>query len=126
MGTIKGNEILDSNNVKDWNGNLIKEGDTVIVVRTKPIFGKSVFGFATKDGFKKVFEQKPPKHIWKPIKEVLVQKNDYRGLSYSVKSEGTEYSFDLSMIQLGQTGDVICIKGKSDNEEMYYEKFPKQ
>ena len=26
MGTIKGYEILDSNNVKDWNGNLINEG----------------------------------------------------------------------------------------------------
>lgn len=115
--------------ITDWKGNIIKAGDEVIFVSTKPFFGKSqscMIDFA-KGTCEDIGEPYiPPKHIWQPSAPVLIIKHPVREdqLAYEMDFNGTTVVAPLSLATFGmQDSDVICIKGKSDSEEEYYKEY---
>jgi hypothetical protein len=127
-GERTGNSMINDKPT-DWKGNIIKAGDEVIFVSTKPFFGESqlvIMNF--KEGTcEKIGEPYvPPKHIWQPSAPVLIIKHPMHEdqLAYEMDFNGTTVVAPLSMATFGmQDSDVICIKGKSDSEEEYYKEY---
>ena len=127
--------IIDTSNhaeggqgMKDWKGNEVQVGDTVLLVATGSMFDGSVLISSMWDGEKYVERQ-----ISDPIPK-----------SYSFDIEGkyliTEPSnlmtiyFDPKITQpvpidqadfyiAKQPWHIICIEGKSDNEKEYYQHY---
>lgn len=107
--------------MKDWANNKISEGDTIVVVRTSPLIKSSSFCIMDFSiGKTEVLSTyTSPEYIWEIIGEFSVVKYGDK-LYYQSKMEDMIYNFDLSMGWRGQPSDLICIKGKSDNQEKYY------
>jgi len=115
--------------MKDWKGNDIKAGDTIVFVRTTPMFknlgwmipkGKGEFDFYKS-------EIQPPEHCWEPSE---YQTKEHEGkLFYGSKekaSDGLNYWMILDDFTINfwlQPHTVICIKGVSDSEEEYYKEY---
>jgi hypothetical protein len=106
--------------VFDYLGNEVKEGMTIKIIRTKPIYGdiqilkpkKNKKGF-----FKPKIIYKQPKECWETIGEYEVVKDIETGvLRYIVDyEESGQIHFFLSNILWGfQKADILTIKGISD------------
>jgi hypothetical protein len=106
--------------VFDYLGNEVKEGMTIKIIRTKPIYGdiqvlkpkKNKKGF-----FKPKTIYKQPKECWETIGEYEIVKDSETGvLRYIVNyGESRSVHFFLSNILWGfQKVDILTIKGLSD------------
>ncbi len=111
---------------KDWKGNLFKDGDVMIKVRTQPLLMSSAFyimDLSSGEQLEEVYKPKETesKHCWVPYDQAMVIKSD-NGKLYA-KTE--DYLVDLSIVFNfdGQPNEIFCIKGVSDNEEEYYKAF---
>jgi hypothetical protein len=106
----------------DWMGNTIADGDTIVLVRTKPLFEKITYGYSFKGKFTKLGQIKnTSKHIWKVQGEFKVwEVNNH--LYYTL--EDGDYKVHILVSSLLWMNDaVVCIKGLSDNRQEYYNKI---
>lgn len=106
--------------VCDYLGNEIKEGMTIKIIRTKPIWSEMQMCVTTGNGKmeKKGEVVKAPEKIWECVDEWPVVKGDDGTLRYIVDfgSVGSIHLL-LSGIEWGrQKQDLITIKGISDAE----------
>ncbi|MDO6737117.1 hypothetical protein [Wenyingzhuangia sp. 2_MG-2023] len=112
-------------NLTDWKGNKITAGQTLVLVRTKPIFGEMklmLFDFK-----EKMMEQigetiVSPKHIWELGGEFKVWEDKRGTLFYTLKEDDYKCHIQLSSL-FWMNNAVVCIKGVSDNEKDYYTEF---
>ena len=106
--------------MKDWAGNEIKAGDTIVSVSIKP---GAMFGPITKvfpDGSRITYPEPDYTNFWSPGYEMKVVEMD--GKLYKVlKSMHGLFSFPLNdSTKDWNDREILCIKGVSDNKEMYY------
>lgn len=103
--------------MKDWKGNEIKAGQTIIKIQVQGMFDESEI--TPMFGDKKPFVV-DRSYLWNIIKKCKVVK----------KRERIEYNKRISKISLDfldffigkQPYEIICIKGISDKKEDYYSK----
>lgn len=115
--------------MKDWKGNKIKAGDTIVFVSTKPLFEDFGWMIPKGNGVFEVLKLKdqPKEHCWEP-REYKTQEKDGL-LFYTPAEEPTDgivrwFILDeFSMKFFSQPGEILCIKGVSDNEEEYYKQY---
>lgn len=104
-------------NYTDWAGNVIQEGDTLVLVRTKPVLGIMGFFIPSTGVHETIPDTEPPLYIWQPVEEFLVRP----GYVVIQQQRGITNIMSLSiMMELIDPRSVVCIKGKSDNETEYY------
>jgi len=105
----------------DWQGNKIKDGDEILVIRTKPLFGKTQFCMMdTQTGALEVLsEYTPPDRCWQLCGEYIIEQRS--DILWATNKEGEmRFTSPFSMITMfKQPTDIICIKGVSDNETRY-------
>lgn len=104
----------------DWKGNEIKSGDTLVIVKTKPL-AKSA-GILYKGQYHEI--EKYPEHIWSVSEEMKVMGSD----NYLMVQEYADGITVLSSLHgliwlLEGSSTIICIKGVSDNEQEYYSEY---
>ncbi len=107
--------------LKDWMGNLVKDGDTIIIRRTRSLFrGDIKMGFLNSDEPMVTIGYIPNNFLWKNIGEYQI-KNVDGCLRYDIPlMDGKTFRENASMIDFGkQSTDVICIKGVSDDKNKY-------
>jgi hypothetical protein len=107
--------------IYDYLGNEIKEGMTVKVIRTKPIFGDLQLLKPKKNGkgfFKPKTIYKEQKECWHCVSEYEVIKGKDGALRYIVDyGQFGDIHWLLSNINWGlQEHDLITIKGVSDSK----------
>lgn len=103
----------------DWMGNLVKEGDTVIVVRTRSFICGDIFMHEFNSGKEPVkIGRIPDNFIWDILNEAEIILFDGR-LMYESKYGETTWVMDAIMLSYGQPTDIICIKGVSDDKEKF-------
>lgn len=103
----------------DWKGNIINSGDTIVLVRTKPMFGAGFMLLPTGE-YVQITEE-PPEHIWQVIAEHKVT-GAYPNLITQTEEQGFKFTTTLKNFLMLADG-VICIKGLSDNEQDYYTEY---
>lgn len=106
--------------MKDWAGNEITVGDTLVIVRTKPFLQPTRVGFFV-DGKIEWQEDLPkgPDHCWDILGEhEVVEHEEDLYLRTGPDEKGYYWNFQLPW--MGQPYDITCIKGKSDNEQEYF------
>ena len=87
----------------DWKGNIITSGDTISIVATKDDFGR---------------------HGWCELESLDVKEVFGIPCMELVAIGNVKLYLDLLIINLWLGQDqIICIKGKSDNEQEYYLKY---
>jgi len=105
----------------DWMGNLVKDGDTLIVFRTRSFFQGdiSVFWFNSNKP-PEIISHIPNNFLWENIGEYKIKKVG-ETILYDVKfADGFTLTMNASMINFGkQPTDVVCIKGVSDDKDKY-------
>lgn len=104
----------------DWMGNLVKDGDKVIVIRTRPFFRGEVKSINFKTGEEKLVTYIPDNFQWENIGEYKMKKVGHV-LMYDISfGDGCTLTTSASMIDFAkQQTDVICIKGVSDDKDKY-------
>lgn len=115
--------------MKDWKGNDIKPGDTVVHVRVKklPITTKLVVLDFENDTINVVGTNDTPAkdYDWEVVGEREVVSLDGRMYFQHTGTDGIVYRIDTSIGDfmadpvLAGT-EILCIKGVSDNETEYY------
>lgn len=112
--------------MKDWKGNDIKAGDTIVYVRIKPFFKNPKFHLVA-DG--KVVQSidlpEPPSHVWEPGDPMEVYQ---LGGKLMVKTTDGEFTLhtplENPMRNIMKSNDhVLCIVGVSDSEEEFYQDY---
>ena len=106
--------------MKDWEENIIKNGDTIVEIRTSPLFNEAQMmmlhnGKATPIGP----TIKMPERLWEVVSEHLVTEINntlYAEREYEGK---TKFTVHFKLIE-HPMNNIICIKGVSDNENDYY------
>jgi hypothetical protein len=109
----------------DWKGNYIKPGQTLIFIRTKPIFSEQkmfIHNFSTGEnkqvGETVIFK----KNIWKIINEIDIWEDQNEVMFYTLKIKDNTVHIQLSEFLF--TGNcIVCIKDVSDNEQDYYTQY---
>ena len=114
--------------MKDWKGNDIKAGDTIVLVRTTPMFKN--LGWMIPKGKGKFYfyksEIQPPEHCWEPSE---YQTKEHEGKIYYTSGKSKDrYTHWMILDEFTlkfwlQTHTLICIKGVSDSEEDYYKEY---
>lgn len=105
----------------DWMGNLVKDGDTVVIFRTRSfIQGDIMMGFLNSDKPMVKIGYIPNNFLWENIGEYKMKKVGHV-LMYDIAfGDGCTLTSSASMIDFGkQPTDVICIKGVSDDKDKY-------
>lgn len=103
----------------DWMGNLVEDGQTVIVIRTRPFFRGEVKSINFQTGEEKLVAYIPDNFQWENIGEYKIKKVGHV-LMYDANVGDCTFTMNISMIDFGkQSTDVICIKGISDNKDKY-------
>jgi uncharacterized Zn ribbon protein len=104
----------------DWMGNLVKDGDTVIIIRTRPFFRGEVKSINFQTGEEKLVAYIPDNFQWENIGEYKMKKVGHVLMYDIFFGNGCTLTTSASMIDFGkQPTDVICIKGVSDDKDKY-------
>ena len=110
---------------EDWQGNQIVAGQTLVLVRTEPMFSAMkmmIFDFKEQTS-KQVGETIiPPKHIWELCGEFKVWEDKNGTLFYTLQEDDYKCHIQLSSL-LWMNNAVVCIKGISDKEQDYYTNY---
>ena len=118
--------------VTDWKGNIIKEGDTVIIVSTiskilmstgmvmidmsKEGKGSRILGNLPKANTKQSLR-------WIKLGEMSIVKL-FDKLFFNFKIKDRIYNIDMTTFNFTKNdGDILCIKGVSDDRDIYYENY---
>ncbi len=110
---------------KDWKGDLLKEDDEVIIVRTKPALMSSAYYIfdVGKGEMEKISEApKESEYAWVIQRNFIVAKSPHKD---KLCAKVGNYYIDLSLIfnvDL-QANEIVCIEGVSDSEEEYYKHY---
>lgn len=103
--------------MKDWKGNEIKIGQTIIVVEVINEDAGAIFSLVNDPTGKEYITG--TNYCWKPRMEVEVL--DYDDLVDLDDSAWKQSPINLLSIAIcKQDWEIICIKGVSDSEEEYY------
>ena len=103
----------------DWMGNLVKDGDTVIVIRTRPFFRGEIKLINFQTGEEKQVAYIPDNFQWENIGEYKIKRVGH-ALMYDTNICDCTFTRSISFIDFGkQSTDVICIKGISDDKDKY-------
>lgn len=113
--------------MKDWKGNNIQIGDTIVLVSTRSHGVSSslvLMSFCSNEPPTVLSTYKEDANYRWLILSTYEIINHNGKLYYSWSNEDYTYNFDLNSIELMKEENVvICIKGKSDNEKEYYEYY---
>lgn len=103
--------------MKDWKGNEIIPGMTIVVVEVVNEDAGAVFSLVNDPSGKE--HVIGTNYCWKPRMEVEVQ--DYDDMVDVSESEWKQAPVNLLSIAIcKQAWEIICIKGVSDNEQEYF------
>lgn len=106
--------------IRDYLGNEIKDGMTIKIIRTKPMFVEMQMYAPNNDGIMISHGEpiKIPDKIWETVCEYKITKDDDYGLLCTVSSgDGISIMRKLSGTpSMLQQGDLITISGVSDTE----------
>lgn len=113
--------------MKDWKGNEIKSGDTVVIVTVKSMFGRASYGYiifkedGTTDHIKVQEGIEPPKYMWNIFDEKEIFDMDGH-LRYYYNAGDIVYNLPAEEDWLNSQSNfrIVCIKGVSDNKHDYY------
>lgn len=126
---------MNMEEIKDWKGSVIQEGDTVLKVRVKNMdAGMSFCLIEIEVGSGKPFKQitekikVPERDIWEIAEEIFIKpmtgKDDNMVVMSFMKPYVETTLLCADMHLSCNHNEILCIKGKSDSEEEYYlEKF---
>lgn len=108
---------------KDWMGNMIKVGDTVVVYRTRHFIRGDIekWNPQTKE-FEFCFNI-PDDPIWEKQGEYEIIDYGGGGAYYNVTPNSEYGSLFMELNEasfMGQDYDIVCIKGISDCQALYY------
>lgn len=109
--------------MRDWKGNIISDGDTVLFIRTTPVFSRMSLVIPDDNGLQTIATQESRKYLWDVESEIVIF--DKGGaLFYETERDGYKFVLPIEgpFNRVSQSY-VVCIKGKSDNEEEYYNNF---
>lgn len=104
----------------DWMGNLVKDGDTVIVYRTRSMFQGDIFQcyMGSKEPAKKV-GYIPNNFLWEEKSKYKIREQG-NSLYAEIDIDGETWITDAFLIEFGKSSsDVICIEGVSDDKDKY-------
>jgi hypothetical protein len=108
--------------MKDWNNNEIIPGQTIVLIRVKPMFH---------------FADEPPERakmkLWEIGREYIVKnEGDLIEMNFITDSVGNIIHEGIGPVKIPinfisfyipkRQGEIICIKGVSDNREEYFKK----
>ena len=113
--------------MKDWKGNEIQVGDTIVLVSTKSQATESsliLMDFSSNEPPQVLSTHKEEsKYQWVVLSSYLITK--HRGRLYLTFDDNgitSNYGIETLSFFLSDS-DIICIKGKSDNETEYYQHY---
>jgi len=108
--------------VKDWKGNIIKEGDEICLIKTKQIdyFGRMEMWIPNGKGYKEIVVKEkadPPKEVWEVGEYATVFSKDGR-LCVTTKDGEYTVTQGVNSLLIFRTDEIVIgIKGVSDTKE---------
>lgn len=113
--------------MKDWKGNKIEAGQTVLIVNVKSMFGgsKSQLMIMTENGFEKIGEETtlPEGYQWTIVSENKILPPS-KNVTISMGDAPSEIPINQASLWLSvQPWQILCIKGISDNYEDYFKEY---
>lgn len=114
--------------MKDWKGNEIEEGDTIMLVSTKSAEINSsliLIDFSHPEKKAEVLStyKKKANYRWLPTHEYKIIKiGSWLYFTFMENEITCNYGIDILKYSLDDN-TILCIKGKSDNETEYYQHY---
>lgn len=114
--------------MKDWKGNEIQVGQTVLLIATGSMYEGSTFGIAMWDGesYKEIFKGEPiPKSYSFEIerKFLITEPSNMMTIYFDLKATQPVPIDQADFHIAKQPWHIIAIEGISDNEKEYYENY---
>lgn len=115
--------------MRDWQGNKINDGDTIVIIRTKPFINHVSWGFIVpfgeSDKSKWIEVKNEPidtKDYWEECYEYKIHECDGMLFKHLHSSDGFTYIQTLESLKMfgWDVDNLIAIRGKSDKKELYY------
>jgi len=114
--------------MKDWKGNTIKVGDTIVVINKEQMFAGNEVGLCRmNENGEWEFESlgiDKPRHKWEIQNKIEVTPPSSECTIYTSRKENDLIPINqIDFCCPIQPFQVCCIEGVSDNEEEYYLEF---
>lgn len=123
---MEGLQRKSANSMKDWKGNEICQGDIAVVVNTGSIFDGAVPVMTViKDDKEHIFKGEPLKkqYLWEPSSRYLITEP---GNVFSISLNDKPSTIPINHVDsylTTQPWQILCIEGKSDNQDEYYREY---